>query len=517
MNKVLKVYILLFMLVPAAWVLNAQPMSKKQLRKTTTKAENLFDKGEYFKSLQLWEKLLLVDSSNAYYNYHAGVCKYNIRRYRVSSLKNFLRAYNKINHDVHFYLGSVYHLTGKLDMALKEYNQYLETAKEQKTFTDSEVRRQINKVIEAQRKIAEPTRAEIFNLGSQVNTEFPEYVPLISADGKILFFTSRRAGSTGNELNTFGEYYEDIYEARFSGGKWNVAKNLSAPVNSNNHDACVGLTPEGQTLLIYRTSKSLVAGDIYASVFDGSNWTAPALLSQINSEKWLEPSACYSPDGNTIYFSSNRPGGFGGKDLYRITKLPNGQWSLPANLGPNVNTAFDEDAPFIHPDGKRLYFSSTGHDNMGGYDVYYSTADSSLNWSKALNMGYPLNTVDDDIYFVVTGDGSTGFISSDRDGGMGETDIYKVVLHENDIEYEVRSGYVKAQNGSPLEAKITLIDNTTNKVAGIFKSNHYTGKFILLLAPEREYTVLVESPEHHSESVHIQYEESDIEVILKNK
>ncbi len=517
MNRRLIYLTLTLLLLSGTCLLEAQTMSKRTIRKTTVKAENLFDKGEYFKSLQLWEKLLAADSMNAYYNYHAGLCKYNIRRYRSSSLSNFLRAYNKINHDVHYYLGRVYHINEKLELALKEYNLYLQ-AKGQKTIEESEVRRQINKVMQAQRMIAQPTKAELSNLGTSINSEYPDYVPLISADGKILFFTSRRPGSTGNEVNPYGEFYEDIYQANMEDGKWQNAKNLAAPVNSNSHDACVGLTPEGQTLLIYRTSKSLVAGDIYSSAFDGASWTAPNLISAINTEEYLEPSACYSPDGNTIYFSSNRPGGYGGKDIYKVTKLPNGKWSLPSNLGPNINTPYEEDAPFIHPDGKRLYFSSTGlQENMGGYDVYFSEMDSVSAWGKAKNMGYPLNTVDDDIYFVVTGDGGTGFISSDRAGGSGETDIYKVVLNDEDIQYEVRSGYIRNEQKEPIDAKITLIDNATNNITGIFKTNHHTGKFILLAVPNREYTILVESTGYHSESVHFYNNQTDFEITLRKE
>lgn len=515
MKKRNAVYFLIAGLLLCSW-LGAQPLSRKELRRLKTKAENLFDKGEYFKSLELFDRLLKTDSLNPYYNYHAGVCKFNLKRYQRESLHNLLLAQGKVNYDVHYYLGCAWHLAEKFDLALKEFNLYLDY-KGEKTIEDREVRRQVNKVIEAQKKIAGPSLTELFNLGEKINSDYPDYVPLISADGTILFFTSRRPGSTGNEKNTYGEYYEDIYEARLSGGSWAAPRNIGAPVNTNNHDACVGLTPEGQTLLIYRTSRSLVAGDVYSSIFDGSNWKEPEMLREIDSEKWLEPSACYSPDGNTIYFSSNRPGGYGGKDLYRVTRLPNGKWSQPVNLGAGINTPYDEDAPFIHPDGRRLYFSSTGHENMGGYDVFCTVADSNMKWSAPVNMGYPLNTVSDDIYFVVTGDGNTGYISSDRTGGLGETDIYKVNLHENDLQYGVRSGYVRSDKGAPVDARITLIDNSTNKVTGIFKSNHFTGKFILLMVPDRDYTVLVESAGHHSETVHAQLEQSDLDITLKDK
>ncbi|MBC7863580.1 MAG: PD40 domain-containing protein, partial [Bacteroidia bacterium] len=332
------------------------------------------------------------------------------------------------------------------------------------------------------------------------------------------YFTSRRPGSTGNKTDAYAEYFEDIYESTLNGTTWSTPKNLGAPVNSENHDACSGLTAEGHTLLIYRPGKTFLTGDIYSCDFDGTKWSAPvALDKEVDSDKWQEPSACYSPDGNTLYFSSNRPGGFGGKDIYYVEKLPNGKWGKTLNLGPQINTPYDEDAPFIHPDGKRLFFSSTGHENMGGYDVFYSVIDSNLTFSKPVNMGYPLNTVDDDIYFVVTGNGNTGYISSDREGGLGEADIYKVNLHENDLVYDVHTGFARSDSGAPLDANLTLIESKTHKIAGVFKSNSLSGKFILLMAPDREYTVLCESDGFVSESIHMINKELDFEIKLKKK
>ena len=302
----------------------------------------------------------------------------------------------------------------------------------------------------------------------------------------------------------YGQYYEDIYFSELKDGIWSSPKQLTAPVNTPTHDACVGLTPEGENLLIYRTNNTLTSGDIYLTESDGSKWSEPIILDEvINSADWNEPSACFSPDGGTIYFTSNRPGGLGGKDIYRAVKLPGGKWSEPMNLGPNINTPFDDDAPFVHSNGKELYFSSKGHENMGGYDVFKSEIDSNGNWQKAKNMGSPINSTDNDIYLVLTADGQTGFLSSSRDGGLGETDLYSFRFTYGDPGYLVGEGFVRDENGNPINAKITVIETDIMKIHGVYKANRLTGKFIYLHCEDHDYEIVVEAEGYNSKTVYM--------------
>ena len=185
--------------------------------------------------------------------------------------------------------------------------------------------------------------------------------------------------------------------------------------------------------MLFRSYKNDKEGSIYYSKLDGDQWsygymlgTDPGDITDINTQ-YHEPSACLSPDGNTLYFVSDRPGGFGGEDIYRCVKLPTGRWSKATNLGPTINTEYDEDAPFMHPDGVTLFFSSNGHKTMGGFDIFFSVKSDS-GWYPPQNMGYPINTTDDDVFYVMSSDGKRAYFSSVRPEGLGEQDIYMVTL-----------------------------------------------------------------------------------------
>jgi hypothetical protein len=226
------------------------------------------------------------------------------------------------------------------------------------------------------------------------------------------------------------------------------------------------------------------------------------LPSPINTKDYTSPSATLSADGQTIYFSSNRPGGFGKKDIYRAVKLPNGKWSKALNLGSIINTEEDEDSPFIHPDGKTLYFSSRSHKNMGGYDIFKTTLSEEGHWSEPVNMGYPVNTPDDDIYFALSLNGQTGYYSSDRPGGFGGSDIYLIHFPENDLGLTVFKGIVVSADSAdrPISAAISLFDSKTGNQEGIYNTNPLTGKFIFILKWDGEYQMRVEAKGYNSYS-----------------
>jgi Tol biopolymer transport system component len=225
------------------------------------------------------------------------------------------------------------------------------------------------------------------------------------------------------------------------------------------------------------------------------------MSKEINSP-FIETSACFSNDTNEIYFSSNRPGGFGGKDLYRIRKLPNGKWGAPFNLGSSINTVYDDDAPFLHPDGVTLYFSSKGHNTMGDYDVYKSTLNKETNqFSMAENLGYPINDVGSDIFFVLSVDGQRGYYSSIKDETFGGVDIYQIDTRFGDNDLMVKRGTSYIDN-APSGVKITLIEKDTHQEVGHYSSNPNTGKFILIVNPLKSYIALAES-DHHTVELEI--------------
>ncbi|MCH8331882.1 MAG: OmpA family protein, partial [Bacteroidetes bacterium] len=234
----------------------------------------------------------------------------------------------------------------------------------------------------------------------------------------------------------------------------------------------------------------------------------------INSDYW-EGHVSLSGDENELYFSSDRVEGFGGKDIYKVTRLPDGSWSDPVNLGPNVNTPYDEDAPFIHPDGVTMYYSSKGHSSMGGYDIF-RTIWNGENFDEPKNMGYPINTADDDLYFVISGDGKTAYFSSFRAGGYGHQDIYKIDLPEEYYKkpvYTLMTGKVMVC-GKPYGADILVYNNETGKLQGLYKANSATGKYLISIPAGRNYNVTIRSKEHifHSENIYFPAQDSFVRI-----
>lgn len=496
---------------------NAQALSKSAKKKIRHKAENYFDMGDYNNALLKFNELYAADSLDPYVNYHIGVCKFQLRRYRHQALRHFEHANSKISPEYYYYIGLLHHLNGQFELAETELQIYQALGVD-KEFEEDWIAQLLHNVNSAREMINTPVNAEVKTVGDVINTSYSEYVPLISADGQRMFFTSRRPGSTGGQVDQLGDVYEDVYVSLNVGGEWQEPIQLPSPVNTATHDACVGLTAEGENLLLYRTNANLVGGDIYISSFDGTNWRDPVLLDPvINSLEWAEPSACMGASGEIILFSSNRPGGMGGKDLYRVVKLPNGKWSEAQNLGPDINTPFDEDAPFLNPEGTKLYFSSQGHKNMGGYDVFRCDIDSAGKWSRPVNIGSPINTVDDDIYFVISADESRGYYSSVHKDGMGGTDIYEIKFTDAASGVQVRDGYLFNKKGEPLKGKVTLFNNTDFKMGGVYKTNGLTGKFILVMDPEKEYEIIVESEGYHPHTQTIYYEEGEIHFELTKK
>lgn len=453
-----------------------------------------------------------LDSSDAQLAFKLGVSMYNLKKYKAESLRCFEKANKGKEPETKFYLGNLYHLNGKFQEAINNFTDY--TNGEKKNFSDAEIKTLIEKSKTAMEMTAHPVNVKIENMGATINSEYADYVPVISADESELIFTSRRAGSTGGQLDANGEFFEDIYVSYKKNGEWISPAGISE-LNTPTHDACVGLSPDGELLFLYKPSKDFLSGDLYFSSYAGKEWIAPIKLNPpVNTDDFVESSASLSADGNTLYFSSDRPGGFGKKDIYRVTKLSNGEWSKPMNLGATINTADDDDAPFIHPDGKILYFSSKGHKNMGGYDIFKTTYNKEENkWSEPENLGYPINTTDDDIFFVLSVDGKRGYFSSVRKEGFGESDIYMISFPEEDLNLSVMKAMVlSADSVKPLNARIIVKETETEKLQGIYSTNPLTGKFIMILTPGKNYSMTIESAGFNSFSEKISAGKAEEEI-----
>lgn len=347
------------------------------------------------------------------------------------SLAYFKNAYNldpKIDPDILYYLGQAFHYSEKFDSAILLYNRYsrllARSLDYEKSKKISEVNRKIFECNNAKIMVAQPVDVTLAHLDEKINSEWPDYAPTINADETFMVFTTRRPeGNLNNRLAADNEYFEEIFYSRKQDDVWSPAQNLAGSLNNSYHNASVNLSPDGKEMLLYHDSNG---GDILAAYLrpDGT-WTDPEEL-EINTE-YIENSATITSDGQKLFFSSNRPGGYGGTDIYMVTKNAKGRWSNPQNLGKLINTELDEDGVFVSASGKHLYFSSNGHAGMGDLDIYRSTYNFEKGtWERPINMGYPVNSVENDIYIVLTRDEDYAYISSVRTQGIGEQDIYKV-------------------------------------------------------------------------------------------
>lgn len=471
----------------------------------------------YLKALEIFQKLSDEQPENAYLQFAIGDCYLHHPTSKMSALTYLTKAEKNVAGDMANYnfedhktkqapvtvyklLGVAYRLNYKFDKSIESFEKYLEllgnliTEEEKK-----EIEREIEITKTGKNLVKYPVELEINTVSSVVNSKYPEYAPVVSADEKTLIFTSRR-GSEGDPKDPidFG-YYEDIYiSEKGEDGQWAAPKKISDNINTAGHEATIGLSVDGQQLLIY-SAKDDINGNIYYSKLEGTTWTKPVAFEALNSNA-AETHACFNADGSIIYFTSNRKGGYGGFDIYRIKKLPNGDWSLPQNLGPKINTEFDDRAPFIHPDGVSLFFASNGHETMGGYDIFqaYENPENGQ-WSTPENIGYPINTTDDDLFYVTSVDGKRAYYSSQRPDGLGEKDLYMITIkkeQEKEKALTVMSGQFTLgdkEGTVPADARIIVTDNETGEIVGIYKPNSKTGKYLFILPPGKNYNVTYEA------------------------
>ncbi|MEK6478925.1 OmpA family protein [Catalinimonas sp. 4WD22] len=337
--------------------------------------------------------------------------------------------------------------------------------------------------------INNPKEVKISNLKT-LNSDNQDYAPLITADGNSLIFTSRREGSTGGEMAYDNNFYEDIYIAHKKNNQWAPPEKISGAVNTNYHECGAAISPDGTQLFIYMDEGD---GDFYVSTFDGKSWGEPVPVGGVNSP-YRELSISMNGEGNKLYFSSNRPGGYGGFDIYVSTLDDFGRWGKPINLGPKINTSGDEDAPFIHADGETLYFSSTGHLGMGGFDIFKSKYLREK-WTTPINLAYPINTAQDDNYFVIAKNNEYGYYATAREDGLGGNDVYAILMDKRDFIQEKKDAPLMTlakkkeketylvgkisdvETGELLEAEIILSDNEKNIVMTRTYSDPESGKF----------------------------------------
>ncbi|MFC2176459.1 CDC27 family protein, partial [Bacteroidota bacterium] len=328
------------------------------------------------------------------------------------------------------------------------------------------------------------------NLGESVNTDQYEYFPVLTADEQTLIFTrnQRRFSDT--------DYQEDFYASSRKEDEWGTAINMGEPINTTDNEGAQTITADGTQIFFTGCNRKVGLGscDIYTSKKEGGRWTAPVNLgAPVNSSKW-ESQPSISADGKTLYFASNRPGGRGQSDIWVAHLQQNGNWTVPKNLGNVINTPNSEETPFIHTDGRTLYFTSDGHPGLGKKDIFMTRINDSGVWSEPKNLGYPINTWNDESGLFVASNGEMAYFGSNREGGFGQLDLYAFPLYKEaqPIRVTYVAGTVKDKvSGKPLGARFELIDLSTNKLVVESNSDKLTGEFLVTLPVNRDYALNV--------------------------
>ncbi len=434
-----------------------------------------------------------------------------------------------------YYLAKISHLQYDFDKSLEYYNQYykllnpIELSNERK-----DIERMKKQCVDAKELYANPVNTFIDKLSDSINSNYVDYAPIASRSGKLLIFTSRRPIGDAPERDYMGRFYEKIYSTRKDNkGNWSKAKLLGKSINKSDHNAAAGLSADGKKLIVYRNSNN---GDLYESTYSAGIWQSAKSLGKNVNTSAHEASASFSYDRVKIYFSSDREGGFGGHDLYQSNLDENEKWGMAENLKAKVNSAYDEISMVAMPDGKTFYFTSNGHNTMGGYDIFKITYKDSV-WGEPTNLGYPINTPDDDVLYSVSSDGKKAYIASSRtdtsmhdiylitfatqiknindqlDGNLLVVNEKGAALPELDNVMNIKKMNLTVLKGSindeftndPLFANIELTDNATNTVVATFNSNEQTGQYLVSLPSGKDYGISVKSENclFHSENLTI--------------
>lgn len=497
----LKRIIILLIVLFTTTLIKAQPKTDN-VKRLNEDAEVFMEDEDWDMAYACYDKLTNLEPTNPYFKFQKGRCGLHLPDKKIETISIFeeVRKQSPDDNVILYFLGRAYHTNYKFEEAIKYFDEYLATDPKDIEFKEEAAHYKDNSIF-GQNLTKTMVEADIKNLGAPINTSENEYVPVISTDESMLIYTYKGKRSIGGLQNEKfkpdleGVYYEDVFVSKQQkDSTWGEPGGISEFINTNHNDASIALSPDGQELYTFYSDKKN-GGDIYICHLLGDTWSKPeALSANINTEFW-EGSCSITADGKNLYFASERPGGYGKKDLYVSQKQADGSWGPAENLGPTINTKYNDDDPFIHPDGITLFFSSQGHKSIGGFDIMYSIKKDGR-WIEPTNMGYPLNTTDDDRYYVITAKGDRGYFSSNRNsiGGTGNQDIYTVtpgIIGERPILAMVL-GHVYG-NDEPIEAKLEVIKKSTGEVIGPFSSNKKTGKYLVALSPGENYTFKIKA------------------------
>jgi len=422
-----KQFIFIFVFLTVNIVSYSQKISKADIKQKFVEGNSFFLFEEYIEALPYYLELHKLFPDNDNLNYRIGICYMNIPGEKEKAITYLEKAIANISlkyreksiretHapiDAYFYLGNAYRVNNKLDKALEMYN-YFKEHMDTKVYEEKVVDNEIQACLNAKKLEKEPMYISEKNLGKTINSRFSDYRPVISGDEKTFVFTRKLP------------FYDAVFYTHKENGKWSPTINLTPQLGIDQDFYSSSLSYDGKILYLYKNDQ--YDGNIYISKFLGDHWSKVIRLNNNINTKYWESHACVTRDEKTLYFTSNRKGGYGALDIYMSKRDSTGDWGPAINLGPIINTEYNEETPFISADGKTLFFSSYGHFNMGGYDIFYSNLLADGNWSVPLNMGYPINTTDDDFFYQPVGEGYYAYYSKFAQQGFGNMDIFKLEI-----------------------------------------------------------------------------------------
>ena len=463
-----------------------------QDKATSKLANELFNDGNFKAALDEYKELIEAVPNDLKFNYRAGVCYLNTNIDKSEAIPHLEKVIGMEDADPNTYylLGRAYSFAYRFPKAIKMYEKFKELNKgNEENLQD--VEKQIEYAYNAIEIMKFPLDVRFENMGPVINSTSPDYYPFVPLNESFLIYNTKR--DDGSNQLPDGSFNSEIYISKVKNGKYGNARKLDQNVNTlNGSEEIIGLSGDGKHLLFYYDNEAHY-GDLFIADYKNDKISNIVKLPKVINSKNHEIAASISKFGDVIYFASDRDGGYGGVDIYSSRLLPNGKWAPAQNLGATVNTEYDEDFPNVTSDNKTLYFSSRGHTSMGGYDIFKATWNPvKRNWGDVKNIGYPLNTHEDNMNFRASKTGRTGYISALRAKGFGDLDVYSVTFNEVDPQYTVLKGFVTASDSTVIkDVFISVLDKQTDELYGSYMTNPISGRYVIILPPGK-FNILVE-------------------------
>lgn len=459
--------------------------------KSGNKKQDIYDANEHFKhknylmAIPIYKAELKKDKNNKKIKYNLGICYLNTKINREESIKYFedYSKEDKGEEEVWINLGRAYLLNNRIDDAIAAFEKF----KNLKPKEAKKVQRYLENCSNAAKFIDGPSNVTFQNLGKEINSDEPDYYPFVSADETVLAFTSRRKENVGGKkVEMDGYHSSDVYYSKIENNNWTKATNAGKTINTGLDEQVVGLRPDGLELYVYLDHIDKF-GDLYVSARKdvSSEFPKPRLCDPLINAK-IETSGCLNEDGSIMVFA-RRDKITSNSDLYVCKKLPNGKWGAAQKLPPVINTEYNEDFPYLSNDCATLYFASEGHNSMGGYDLFKTEWNVNDNtFSEPQNLGYPINSTDDDRNICVTPDDRVAYISAFRPGGYGDLDLYRIKFNDNDQISKIFVGQIylgdtTAKNKPKNYTVSMIVTNAQNKIEYNFTPHSKTGRFVMSL------------------------------------